>query len=398
MNKKSILYWIIMSIALITSSYLIYRQWLAPKKIPLYQTGRATKRTIIQSIKATGYLNVIDLMKIGSVVPGVIRKINVAENDTVKKGQLIAEIDDGKEDTDVCRTKAEWERAQAILAYQEQFFNRQEQLYECNHISKDAYQQAIQNLKIAKADVDSRKASYDQAKLIYDNKFIKSPDDGIVIEKVSTEGETVTLASPATIIYTIAKNITQMEAKIEIDESSVAHIHKGMEAQLSYDAYPHRIFKGTISDISNAPINLKGAVSYYATINIDNSQNLFRPGMSVDAKIIITNKPDVLSVPNNLFKFNHKIIEAIAKTEGKSVKALDKKECDELAQKGSFKTLWIDTGRSFVETPVQIGANDNAFFEIISGLSESDNIIIDTIEPDAMKKMFDKFFGKGLSE
>lgn len=397
-NYKNIILPIAYLIGIGLAAGLIYKKFFKQEQPQLYTPGKAIKKTIRQEIKASGYLEVTNLLKIGSLVPGVIKKMMVEENDEVKKGQLIATIDDGKDDTEVREAKADWQKARAELTYQKEFYQRQKTLYANNHISKDDYQKALRDIESAQALVDQKKATYDFAVITYNNKEIKAPANGTVIEKVSTEGETVTLASPATIIYTIANDIRQMKAKLVIDESVIAGIKKGSTAFLTYDTYPYKLFKGTIDVISNAPIKQGGAVSYLATIPIDNSQLLFRPGMTVDATILIAQKENVVAVPSNIFKINKSLLKEIAQQMNITFNPLSPEEKHKLALKGNIKTVWIKENNSFVEKAIEIGATDNAFFEIISGLTCNEDIIVDVVEPDVMKEMFQRFFGKGLSK
>ncbi len=220
-------------------SFFTYKIFFRKKQQELYTAQQVEKRTITQVIKATGYLRPVDIMNIGSLVAGIIYKMHVEENDTVKKGQLLVEIDDGKGDAEVREAQATLDRAEALATYQKVFFKRQKALYKNNHISLDRFEQVERDLLLAQADVDRTQATYDKVKRNYDNKWITSPDDGLVINKAGSEGETVTLASPPTVIYTIAKDITNMEAKINIDESVVSDLKIGMTAEFTLDTYPY---------------------------------------------------------------------------------------------------------------------------------------------------------------
>ena len=223
--------------------FFAYRLFFKSNAEQLYSTQKMERRDITHIIKATGFLEVEDTMKIGSIVPGIIHKMHVDENEQVKRGQLLAEIDDGKNDTEVKETKAVWDGAEADLVYLEAFFQRQKALYEDDQISKDTFQDATRQLEVAQAEVRLKNASYDKAKLEFDNKKIVAPDDGIVISKIARKGETVTLASPPTLIYLLAKDIKKMNAKLEIDESSVGALKKGATAMMTFDPYPHKIEK-----------------------------------------------------------------------------------------------------------------------------------------------------------
>ncbi len=392
--KKILLLLTIIGIVAI-GSFFTYKIFFRKKQQELYTAQLVEKRTIAQVIKATGYLRPVDMMNIGSLVAGIIHKMHVEENATVKKGQLLVEVDDGKGDTEVREAQAALDRAQALATYQKVFFKRQKALYKDNHISLDRFEQVERDLRLAQADVDRTQATYDKIKRNYDNKWITSPDDGLVINKTGSEGETVTLSSPPTIIYTIAKDITNMEAKINIDESVVGDLTVGMTAEFTLDTYPYQLFSGTISDISNAAIIIGGATNYIATIPIDNSEQLFRPTMHIDAEIAITKKEEVVAVPGYAFALNRTILKEIAKGLGYQFNEIDEERREELRKKSRTKTIWVEKENAFIEKIITIGISDSAYFEVISGLKATETIIIDTVEPDIMEQFFKRLFGGG---
>ena len=272
----------------------------------LFRASSLTTRAANRVVQASGYLEVKDSMRIGSLVPGIIKEMLVEENEVVTKGQLIAIVDDGKEDAEVRQTKAVWERAKAKLCYTEKFFVRQELLFKRGYISEDAFDAVTRDYEQAVADVAIGLGAYDKARIEFDNKSIKAPADGIVIAKVSREGETVTLASPATIIYTIAKDIKEMVARLEVEEDVVGYVRSKMEVTITVNAYSSREFTGVIRDVSRAPVVKNGSVYYVATVALDNSELLFHPGMTLESYITVGNKMDALVLPCCVFDTDKK--------------------------------------------------------------------------------------------
>lgn len=395
MNKKILIY-IGSAILLGLGGVVYYRQTHKQKPSQFFTVTKPVHRSITQEVRATGYLEVEDMMKIGSLVIGRIIKLYVEENEAVKKGQLLVEIDDGIGDTQVRETKALLDIARADFAYATPHFERQKALFEKGYIAKDAYEKATADFERAKNAIDQTRAAYDRAVIIYNNKKIKAPDDGVVIEKVSSEGAMVSWYAAETSIYKIAKDMAKMKAKLEIDETVVGDLRVGMPVHMVYDAYPNKFFEGTISDISNASQEKGGAISYLATVPVDNSQKLFRPTMSINASIIIAEKNDVIAVPINIFKINPLTLERIAKQFGYGYQPLSDQARQELKRKENRRALWVFVNNAFVEREVEIGINDHAYYEIVSGLSDADNLVVDTIEGNAMQEMFEKMFGKGL--
>jgi HlyD family secretion protein len=384
------------TLALLGIVYTIYTTAFKKEEKKWFTTEKPAKRTVTQVIRSTGFLEAEDLLKIGSIVPGIIKQLLVEENQTVTKGTLLAIIDDGKDDTDVRQTEGQLKLAKQDLTYATAYYDRQKVIFESGQLSKDTFEKITRDFQNAKALVIVRQALHDQAKLIYNNKKILAPENGIIIQKVSTEGETVTLASPATIIYTLAKDIRTMKVKLEVDENRIGEIKKGQTAILTFDTYPYKKFSGVVTDVSNAPIKKQTAVSYQASFMLDNSEMLLRPGMTVNARITVAEHENVLTVPGYVFALNPLVLQEIARLTKYTYKPMSREEKKELEMKGAFKTVWVVKDNAFVEKTVELGINDNAFFEVLSGLSETEEIINDVQEPDTMQQLYSQIFGKGL--
>jgi len=232
--------------------------------------------------------------------------------------------------------------------------------------------------------------------MIFEKKKLVAPEAGIVVGKNGTEGEGVTTLAQATVIYTLAKDIRKMEAKLEIDESNVSFIKKGMLVQLTCDTYLGQIFSGNISDVSNNPLGKSGTVNYLATVPINNSKLLFKPGMTIDAEIVVAEKENVLVVSGQQCSISPKTMKQVAQILGYEYKPLDSQQRLEMQKHGNHKVVWVERDKSFVECPITVGITDNAFFEVLEGITEQDKVVDDTIEENAMDKFFKKMFGGGL--
>ena len=393
--KKKFIFWTAISlIAFLMLGIIIYNLRDMPTRS--FITEKPEKRTITSEVYAIGQIEPEETLKIGSIVSGIIRKLYVDENAKVTKGMLIAEVDDGQNDTEVRETKCVFEKSEAVLTYLSAFFLRQEALYKICQISQDAYELVTRSLREAKADVCQRKALYDRAKLIYDSKFIRAPEGGVIIEKNATEGETVTLSSPATIIYTIAKDLTKMKIKLAIDESYIGNIRQGDKVLLRFDSYTHKRFSGIIKEI-NSGADVKGnMVRYQAIVMIDNKELMFRPGMTVRATIKVKEKTDVFSVPGYVLSLDRKILKKIAQEINYYFKPLSPKERAIIKETGPLNTLWIVRDKSFLEKAVDLGVDDNAFFEIVAGVKPDEDIVADIEEVDTMQQIYAKLFKRGF--
>lgn len=362
----------------------------------LYSTMLAEKRNIKAVVKTSGTIQIKDTMKIGSLVLGRIEKLLVEENDVVKKGQLLAIIDDGKADNDVLEAKALLEQAQADHVYLQKRFARDSAMHEKLYISDDAFDLSYKNMTAAAASVAALSAAYQRTKLLYEHKSIKAPENGTVISKDSSEGETATLTSPATIIYTIAKSLENMEIKLEVDENVIAVLKKGDRATIVFSSYPEKNYEAKITDISRAPRLINGAVNYYVTLLFKNEKDLFKPGMTLDAEIVISNKTNVLSVPAHIFMIQRDSVKVVGSALQMKVNALSEEELERIERAENQRTLWVFRNNAFDEVAVTLGSTDGAFYEIVDGIDDKTTILVDVPETDAMKEMFKKFFGKGL--
>ena len=176
----------------------------------------------------------------------------------------------------------------------------------------------------------------------------------------------------------------------------------GQQAKLTFDTYPHKAFYGKINDISSAPIISSGTtVMYKAKIEIENQHLLLKPGMTVHARIVVAKKENVLSVPGNLFILNKKVLKQVAQTKTYEFQRLPKKEKEAFRaalknKSDAVKTLWVLENEAFVQKPIEVGITDNAFFEVVAGITEQEDVIVDVVEPDVMAALYKQFFGGGL--
>jgi len=395
--------WLVILAVLATGGFFLYKKVNHKEEKKLFRTAPLERRTITHVINATGTLEAKGTLNIGSLVNGIVEKLYVEENQPVKKGQLLAKIDDGRGDTVVKQAAGSVAQAEATLAYQEAFFRRQKKLYECGQISPDSYESSLQNYESSKANLDTQKAVYAQVLMEFNNKKITSPIDGVVIEKNVSRREAVTTFSPPTILYTIAEDIRTMKVELEIDETDIGLVKEGQKAKLYFDTYPHKSFYGEITEISSAPIDNGIGVSYKATIMINNKRMLLKPGMTVHARITVGKAENALSVPGYLFSINKKLLEAVAKEKGYEYKPLTKEEKEAFVQtlkdkERPVKKLWVFEKNAFVQKPIAIGVTDNAHFEIIAGVKGNEQIVVDVDEPDQMAKMYKRLFGGGLGK
>jgi len=399
MKIKKLSYWLITIIGISGISYLSYKKFFQKKATLPYITKKPERRTIKKIIDTSGKISVAKKIKIGSLVTGVIKELYADENDYVKKGQLLAEIDTGKNDADVRAAQGLLNKITAELAYQKKYHQRQQKLYKLGQLAQDEFEKIERDYLTSKAEQFTAQAQLDKAKQEYENTKIYAPKDGIIIKVGIAKGERVTTDLDATVLFEIAKDITKMELSLHIDESNIGHIKAGQQVKFTIDSFPHKTFKTTIDQLNYSPTKKDGLFFYEATAMVDNSEQLLRPGLSVDAKIHVAKVKDALALTSHAFMISSKVLEEIAKDLNYSYNPIDK---EILKQKKAgteltIQTVWIvqrnGTADTFVEKIVTTNITDDVYFEITTGLSEDDEVIIDIEESGYMEEIYKKIFG-----
>ncbi|MFC1894886.1 efflux RND transporter periplasmic adaptor subunit [Candidatus Dependentiae bacterium] len=388
------------TITIIFLTYIIYKKIFVPPIKKLYLVERPQKRTIHQEIRATGTLEIKDHIKVGSLISGTIKQIYVQENEIVNKGQLLVLIDNGKGDTDVKNAFGEVEYTQANLEYQKKYFNRQKQLFQYGQISKDSFEKITRDYKLQKARLKSKQALLQKAEIDFNNTKILAPVDGIIISIGITKGMRITTDLDATVLFVIAKDVTKMEAILDIDESDIGQIKKGQKVKFTVSAYLDRIFQGKISDVSYSPLFKNNILSYKAKVIVDDPEKLLRPGMTINANIKVSKCKDSYSISALAFQINKSVLEVISKTVNFSFKQIDKKRKKEIELNNqtpySIKYVWVVDGKNFIEKPIKTHITNEQYFQIKNGISNNDNIIIDVEEPDEMDKLYKNIFKSAI--
>ncbi len=380
--------------------------WPTSKQAP-FKTQKAQRRDICNVVHAEGSLEANKTVKIGPLITAKVKKIYVKEGDSVTKGTLLIDLDNDKGgDADFRQAQARLEQAQSSLKYVTANFTRERSLFQSGQRSKDAFEKATDVYKNAYADVRIGQAAYDKELFLLEQTHIRAPHDGKVVAINVDEGSTVSPSiTPVQVLVEIAQDLEIMKATLYIDESKVGDIQAGMTTDITVDTYPHRQpWTGTIDSISLSSVTPPSAlqqqgvlVVYKAIVRINNTEGLLRPGMTVHAKTTIAQAKQALALPGFVFQLNGKVLEGIAKVIGYGYKPIDAALKQELMHKSGthpVKTLWIAQDKMFIEKTVEIGVTDNAYFQILSGLQESDNVIADDMTTsDEMKKIAKQLAG-----
>ncbi len=378
----------------------IYKKFSTKQSHNLYKTETPQKKTITQSINAAGILELKEFYKIGSQVAGIVKDVLIKENATVKKGQLLAEIELIKGDTDIRATKYNVEKAQQEYDYQKDYYDRQKQLYKSGQLAKNAFQRVETDYLKALDDLNYQKATLEKFELELKNSKIIAPADGIITNVGISKGMAV-LNDFQNILFELAQDISEMKAIFDIDESEVGQIKPGQSTIIRINSYPELLIKSSINDISFIPksgVNNGGAF-YKATAILNNETRILRPGMRLNGLIKIAKSKNVLCINGLAFQINSEILGKISQELKYGFKPLDEKTKKDFKKANldkGVRTVWIVENNTFIQKLIIVGLNDETNWQIIYGLKENEQVLVDIQEPNIMDNEYGKWFQGAL--
>ena len=368
-----------------------------------YKTAKIGRGTVTQAVTATGTINPVITVQVGSQVSGKIMALYADFNSVVKAGQMVAQIDPVPFQTVVTQMEANLQnalgnlaRAQADLALQKLNFDRakalfQQQLNAQQDVdnARTAYETSKANLQIAEAQIKQAQAQLDAAKVNLEYTKIYSPVHGIVISRNVDVGQTVAASFQAPVLFTIAKDLTKMQVDTNVSESDIGGITEEKPATFVVDAYPNQVFKGKITQVRNAPITVQNVVTYNVVIGVDNSDLRLRPGMTANVSIIVADREDVLRIPSQALRFKPSLAKGASKTGSHASSASGGSEDGAKggsAEKGgrmgsegkANPTVWLPNPQGEpIKVKVKTGVTDGTYTELVEGpLKEGDEVII----------------------
>ena len=368
MNKKKIIL-IAVSIAVVAGAgFWLFGSSKALHKVT-YETAVVTRGEISESITATGTIEPVTEVEVGTQVSGIIDKIYADYNSVVTKGQLIAEMDRVTLQSEVASQRAAYNGAKAEYEYQQKNYERNRGLHEKQLISDTDYEQSVYNYEKAKSNYESSQASLAKAERNLSYATITSPIDGVVINRAVEEGQTVASGFETPTLFTIAADLTQMQVVADVDEADIGGVEEGQRVSFTVDAYPNDTFEGTVTQIrlgedsstSSGSSTSSTVVTYEVVISAPNPDLKLKPRLTANVTIYTLDRKDVLSVPARALRFTP---ERPLIGENDIVK-----DCE------SPHKLWTREGNTFTAHPVTVGISNGINTEIISGISEGATIV-----------------------
>jgi HlyD family secretion protein len=281
----------------------VARQKQKAAEAPRFRTAELDRGNITQVILASGTLQPVISVNIGTQVSGTVTERLADFNDHVKKGQVLARLDPALLQARIRQAKAQVNSAQASLAVAKSTVERNQRLLSQGFISGAAVDQAQRELDAALANVEVARAQLDSAQTDLSNSVIRSPIDGVVIKRNVDVGQTVAASFQTPDMYQIAQDLKEMQIYTNVSEADVGLIKTGQIVKFVVDAFPEREFDGTVDQFRLNPNNTSGIVTYNIVINVANPDELLKPGMTAQARIVVASKQNVLRIPTAALRF-----------------------------------------------------------------------------------------------
>ena len=321
--------------------------------------------TLQNSVTATGTIEAVTSVTVGTQVSGIVNKLYVDYNSQVKKGQVIAELDKTNLLSELNTAKANLASATSNLSYQAANMNRYQTLYKKGLVSADEYENALLTYRQTKEQVASSKENVQKAQTNLGYATITSPIDGTVISKSVEEGQTVAASFNTPELFTIAKDLTNMQVVANVDEADIGGVKEGDRVTFTVDAYPDDTFEGTVKQVRLEATTTNNVVTYEVVISAPNADLKLKPGLTANVTIYTQERSGVLAVANKALRFT-----PTKETVGKDMKIVD---C-----KGKNK-VWTLSDKTLTAHSVTIGQTDGVHTEIIKGIKKGQKIVTEII-------------------
>ena len=340
-----------------------------------YQTATVTHGPLTQAVTATGTLNPVVNVQVGSQVSGNIAKLFADFNSQVKAGDVVAQIDPALFQATVTQTEGDLASAQAALELAKLNATRTQQLFTQKNSSQQDLDQAMANLHQAEANVKIKQGALDKAKADLDHCTITSPIDGVVISRSVDVGQTVAASLQAPIIFMIANDLTKMQIDSNVAEADVGVVTIDQNVDFTVDAFPTHTFHGKVTQVRNAPITVQNVVTYDTVIGVSNPDLKLKPGMTANVSILIAHRDNVLQIKNAALRYRP--AEATP-TEARSTSASSPsgaRSSGGRERRSGERTVYVLSGGRPKTTQIKTGISDGISTEVLEGLKEGDRVV-----------------------
>lgn len=359
MNKKKTL--VIVAVAAIAALAVWLLSGGKKEEKITFDTAAVAPANIMNSITATGTIEPVTSVTVGTQVSGIVSKLFVDYNSVVKKGQVIAELDKTNLMSQLNTAKTQLATAQSQLNYQTANYKRYKTLFEKGLVAADDFDNAKLSYTQAKEQVASAKEEVQRAQTNLGYATITSPIDGVVLSKSVEEGQTVAASFSTPELFTIAQDLTNMQVVADVDEADIGDVKEGERVTFTVDAYPDDTFEGEVKQVRQEATTTNNVVTYEVVISAPNADLKLKPGLTANVTIYTAERKGVLSVPSKALRFTPQ-----KETVGK-MKIVD--------VANAKNKVWTIEGNSIVAHKVNIGMTDGTNTQIVGGIAEGTKVV-----------------------
>ena len=328
-----------------------------------FETAKVERQSIHTSVTATGTIEPVTSVTVGTQVSGIVAHLYVDYNSVVKKGQVIAELDKTNLISELNRSRADLSSAQSTLDYQRANYNRYKTLYEKGLVSADEFESNRLNYEKARQSVASSQESVRKAETNLGYATITSPIDGVVLSKSVEEGQTVAASFNTPELFTIAQDLTNMRVIADIDEADIGGVKEGQRVSFTVDAFPDDKFEGSVTQVRQQATTSSNVVTYEVVISAPNNDLKLKPGLTANVTIFTMEKDNILALPSKALRFTPN--EALLKGD------------QQIADVEAPAKVWTLEGNTFKAHRVETGVSNGMMTEIVSGVKEGTEILVD---------------------
>lgn len=385
-------FWLLLALAAITTSYFFYQNHNTASLDQQYRLQAVTRGDLSQIVSANGTINPVSLVSVGTQVSGTVKKLYVDFNSKVTQGQILLELDNSMLAAQLKQTQANIQSAAASLELATANEARMRSLFAQEYVSQQELDVAVQAKKVAQAQTQLSNAvlEKDRANLAYS--VIRSPVSGVVVDRSVEVGQTVAASLQTPTLFKIAQNLSKMQIHANFAEADIGSIRVGMPAKFTVDAFAGKNFKGEVMQIRLNPTTVSNVVTYDVVVNVDNPEHILLPGMTAYVSIAVTERKDVLLVPNAALRFKPANTDdakngAAKKPNGNRVEG-EKSGAETKPKHDGFSgKVYVMRLGQLVPVTVSLGITDNRNTEIVGGeLKVDDQLVLGEAKSDSKPK------------
>jgi HlyD family secretion protein len=394
-TKKRVL--VALALLVVAGAAAAYLQSKKEKPVPesKYRSAVVDSGNITQTVTATGTINPVALINVGSQVSGTVVELKADFNDHVKKGQVLLKLDPTIFNAQIRQVEASLASAQASMRLAQSNFERNQRLVAQNYVSTLTLDQSRRELDVAKANIKLADAQLARAQADLNNSVIRAPIDGVIIKRTIDLGQTVAASFTTPNLFQIARDLTKMQIDTSVSEADVGALKDGQAARFVVDAYPDREFDASMRQFRLAPNVVQNVVTYNVVLDVENKQELLKPGMTAQVRLVVGNRDNVLRIPTAALRFRlsddelekeaKKLKDKGGKPEPATVVAADEDDLsfrskNEAARQ--YKIYKLDARNQAVPADIKIGLSNFRYTEVVSGdLKKGDKVVTRALAP-----------------